>query len=357
MKIDHPAFDASGLLLARAEELLAARRLQAALHAFQCAQQHGADPRRCAGGRWMAHALRGDFPAAWEESASIRTRGLDDGTSFWRGENLAGKRVIVRCLHGFGDAVQFFRYAPQLNALAARVVWEVPPALMELARCFRGVEHVISWQSRHPFARSWDIQVEVTELPCIFETRIGDLPVATKYLRLPGRTIASVSRRMGIRSSPRVGIVWAAGGWNPSRSIPHHCLHRLLKTSGCELWNLQGGVERQAWRAVPGCPTLRDATVCGDGMLPLAAIIAKLDLVVSVDTLAAHLAGALGVPAWVMLQYAADWRWMTDRDDSPWYPSLRLFRQPSPGDWVSVISEIEAKLQAWLGSQPEGLAA
>lgn len=357
MKIDHSALDASGLLLARAEELLAARRLQAAFHAFGCAQEHGADPRRCAAGRWMVHALHGDFPAAWEESAAIRSRSLDDGTCFWKGEELAGKRVIVRCLHGFGDAVQFFRYAPHLNALAARVVWEVPPALQELARCFRGANNVISWESRHPFARSWDVQVEATELPCIFETRIDDLPVATKYLRLPGRTITSVSRRMGIRSSPRVGIVWATGGWNPLRSIPLHCLRRLLNVSGCELWNLQGGTARQTWRAIPNCPTLRDASVCGEGLLPFAAVVAQLDLVITVDTLAAHLAGALGVPAWLMLQYAADWRWMTERNDSPWYPSLRLFRQPFPDDWTSVVRNIEAELHGWLGLQPQGLAA
>lgn len=305
----------------------------------------------------MAHALHGDLPAAWEESAAIRSRGLDEGTCFWKGEKLAGKRVIVRCLHGFGDAVQFFRYAPQLNALAARVVWEVPPALQELARCFRGADNVISWESRHSFARSWDVQVEAMELPCIFETRIDDLPLAAKYLRLPGRTVATVSRRMGTKTSPRVGIVWAAGGWNPSRSIPPHFLRRLLNVTGCELWNLQGGTVRQAWRGIPNCPTLRDAAACGEGILPLAAVISHLDLVIAVDTLAAHLAGALGVPAWLMLQYAADWRWMTERSDSPWYPSLRLFRQPSPDDWASVLRDIEAKLQRWLDSQPEGLAA
>lgn len=357
MKVDHPAFDASGLLLARAEELLAARSLQPALHAFSCAQQHGADPRRCAAGRWMAHALHGDLSAAWEESASIRTGGLDDGACFWRGEDVTGKRVIVRCLHGFGDAVQFMRYAPQLNAIASRSVWELPPALVDLARCCRGVDHVISWESRHVLARSWEVQVELMELPCIFETQMADLPVATKYLRLPEKTLAIVSRRMGVRSLPRLGIVWAAGDWNPSRSIPLHYLRRLLNTSEFELWNLQGGSAREVWRDVPNCPTLRDAKVCGDGILALAAVISQLDLVITVDTLAAHLAGALGVPAWVMLQYAADWRWMTERNDSPWYPSLRLFRQPSPGDWTSVLREIEAKLQDWLGSQPEGIAA
>jgi len=357
MKNDHPAFDASGLLLARAEELLAARRLPAALHAFACAQEHGADPRRCAAGRWMAHALHGNFPAAWEESAAIRTRGLDEGTGFWRGEELSGKRVIVRCLHGFGDAVQFFRYAPQLNAMAARVVWEVPPVLLELARCFRGADHVISWDSRHSYARSWDVQVEAMELPCIFETRVEDLPLATRYLLLPGRIIASVSRRMGPKSAPRIGIVWAAGGWNPSRSIPLHGLRRLLETSGCELWSLQGGAARQAWRELTNRPTLRDAMICGEGILPLAAVVAQLDLVITVDTLAAHLAGALGVPAWLMLQYAADWRWMTERSDTPWYPSLRLFRQPSPGDWLSVLRDVEATLHGWLGSKPEGVAA
>lgn len=353
MKAIPSPFDASALLLSRAGELLAARRLPAALHAFACAQQHGADMGQCAAGRWLAHALSGDYGAAWQESADIRARSLGDANCLWRGEDITGKRVIVRCLHGFGDAVQFFRYAPKLNARAARVVWELPPALVEIARRFRGVERVLPWESCHPWAREWDVQLEIIELPCIFETQLDALPIAEKYLQLPREAISRVRGRMGVKTAPRVGLVWAAGEWNPSRSIAFHALRRLLQTNGCEFWSLQGGAARQA----ANCDRMRDSTVCGDGLLPLAALIAQLDLVITVDTLAAHLAGALGVPAWVMLQHAADWRWMTERADSPWYPSLRLFRQRQPGDWASVLRNVEESLRAWIGPYRERLAA
>jgi ADP-heptose:LPS heptosyltransferase len=121
--------------------------------------------------------------------------------------------------------------------------------------------------------------------------------------------------------------------------------------------NLQGGSARDEWRQLAGRGALRDTQLCNSGILPLASVIAQLDLVISVDTLAAHLAGALGVPAWVMLQHEADWRWMVNRRDSPWYPSLRLFRQPSPGAWHAVIESVEAALRHWLGIASERLVA
>lgn len=350
-------FDASVLLLARAEELLAGRKLSPALHAFQCAQAHGADAARCAAGRWMVHALRGDYSAAGCESAAISASGLDDENCLWRGEEIAGKRLIVRCLHGSGDAVHFLRYAPQLKARAARVVWQVAPELLRIARCFRGVDQVVSWESRQPCARSWDVQAEIMELPRIFETSSADLPIATNYLRLPTSVTSPVASRMGRKKLPRVGVVWAAGEWNPSRSIPFRLFRRVLRTTGCEIWNLQGGTARRETGGFASGLLMRDADECGSGILPLAAVIQQLDLVITVDTLAAHLAGALGVPAWVLLQYAADWRWMTERNDSPWYPSLRLFRQPVQGEWCSVLREVETSLQELLGSPVEKLAA
>lgn len=346
-------FDASVLLLARAEELLAGRKLKPALHAFQCAEAHGADAARCAAGRWMVHALNGDYSAACRESATIRASGLDGENCLWRGEEIDGKRVIVRCLHGFGDTVQFLRYAPQLKARAARVVWQVAPEMLRIARYFRGVDQVVTWESRQSCARSWDVQAEVMEMPRVCETSSADLPIATKYLRLPPDVLSHVGGRMGAKRGPRVGVVWAAGEWNPSRSIPFRLFRRILRTSGCEFWNLQGGAARQEAGGFP----MRDAEECGSGILPLAAVIQQLDLVITVDTLAAHLAGALGVPGWVLLQYAADWRWMTERNDSPWYPSLRLFRQPVQGEWCSALREVETSLQQLLGNPLEKLAA
>ena len=341
-------------VLSAAEDLLAKRRLDAALRRFEEAEEMGADPDACAAGRWLIHMLRGDFAAAWKESRTSRQGGKADENCLWRGEDVRGKRVMVRCLHGLGDAVQFLRYAPQLEAMAESVVWEVPPELLQLAPYFRGVERVVTWGDKGATIKDWDVQMEIMELPFMFQTRLVDLPIATDYLWLPRKLADSVHAGMGTASVPRIGLVWAAGEWNQARSIPVELLSPLLETGGCEFWNMQGG---PAQSFGSGLGKLRDTKLCHSGILALASVIEQFDLVITVDTLAAHLAGALGVEAWVMLQYAADWRWMMDRDDSPWYPSIRLFRQPSPGNWAAVVHAVQYALEEWLESEAEEEAA
>ncbi len=340
-------------VLSAAESLLAKRRLDAALRRFQEAEEMGASLDDCAAGRWQIHMLRGDFAAAWEESRRIREGGKHDPNCLWRGEDVRGKRVMVRCLHGLGDAVQFFRYAPQLEVMAESVVWEVPPELLQLAPYFRGVERAVTWGGEGETAKEWDVQIESMELPCMFKTRLTDLPISTDYLWLPRKLADAVHAGMGAASMPRIGLVWAAGEWNQSRSVPPELLSQLLETNGCEFWNMQGGPAQH----FTAPDKLRDTKLCHSGILALASVIEQFDLVITVDTLAAHLAGALGVEAWVMLQYAADWRWMMGRDDSPWYPSFRLFRQPSPGNWAAVVHAVQYALQEWLESEAEGEAA
>jgi hypothetical protein len=331
-----------------AETLLDLRQLEQARIAFDRAEAAGANSDRCSSGRWHAAMLAGNFESAWRESDAIRARGAPDPNRFWNGEPLLGAHVIVRCLHGYGDAVQMLRYAPLLQRIAVDVVFEVPPRLLPLAPLFRGVRKVISWDRHTPrTSPRWDVQVEVTELPYIFRTTTSDLPIATRYIKLPGRCIyeaAAVmarSVRSGLSGRPRIGYVWAAGEWNPERSVPFEIFEPLLQTEFVEHWSLQGGpaaADAKGWIA---SGKMRDATaVCGDGLVALAAAIANLDLVITVDTLAAHLAGALGKPAWVLLQHAADWRWLTDRSDSPWYPEMRLFRQPAAGNWRDIVGEV-----------------
>ncbi|HKO17371.1 MAG TPA: hypothetical protein VJU82_00640, partial [Acidobacteriaceae bacterium] len=144
-----------------AEWLLECRKLAHAVPALNCAELRGASPDRCSAGRWLAAMLRGDFPAAWVESDAIRSRGAPDLNRFWQGEDIRGKRVIVRCLHGFGDAVQFLRFAPMLRALVSKLIVEVPPAMSEIARCFQGVDSVITWGEQAPAVPpQWDVQVE-----------------------------------------------------------------------------------------------------------------------------------------------------------------------------------------------------
>ena len=338
-------------LLSKAEVLLAARKLPLALECFYSAEANGGDRDRCAAGRWMVHMLRGHFAAAWEESDAIRTRGTPDPHRFWNGEAIWGRRVIVRCLHGFGDTVQFIRYAAQLNDRAAKVIWEVSPAMKHLVPYFHSVEHVVSWDDKCQEGRHWDMQIEVMELPYIFRTTVAELPIASRYLTLPSGTIRKAAWEMGPRNVPRVGVVWGAGSWNAARSIPFTLLRPLFETTGCEFWNLQGGALRRAGAELAPGVALRQSAACHDGVLRLAAVVSHLDLVITVDTLAAHLAGSLGVPVWLMLQHAADWRWMEGRNDSPWYPSLRIFRQPRAGDWADVVRTVEDKLQQWLHAE------
>lgn len=341
-------------LLISAENLLSRRKLSEALRCFNLAGSEGADSSRCSAGRWTIHMLRGDFPAAWAESDAIRNSGRADPNCLWRGEKIYGKRLIVRCLHGFGDAVQFFRYAPQLNAIAESIIWQVPPEMMKIARCFCGVNKVISWEQKKAELPDWEVQIECMQLPNVFRTRFEELPIAAKYLRLPRKLIEFTAMQMNWRDKPRIGLVWAAGEWNRARSIPLEFFSSIVESSGCEFWNLQGGAERYCEDDLPS--NFRLSQLCNSGILRLAAVIAQLDLIVTVDTLAAHLAGALGVSTWLLLQHAADWRWMIDREDSPWYPSLRLFRQPSPGDWRSVLREVETALLNWIASEERSAA-
>ena len=271
--------------------------------------------------------------------------GLRTSIAYGNGEDITGRRVIVRCLHGFGDTVQFLRYAPLLNRRAAKVIWEMSPAMVDIARCFHGVDHVLAWGAECVAGRDWDVQIEVMELPYLFRTTVADLPIATRYVRLPDTIIRQITKEIGPGECPRIGLVWGAGTWNESRSIPFHWLRPLFKVEDCEFWNLQGGPRRAE---AEGTTSLRDTVACNDGILCLAGVISQLDLVLTVDTLAAHLAGALGVPAWLMLQHAGDWRWLASRPESPWYPSLRIFRQPSPGAWDDVVRAVAERLQIWL---------
>jgi hypothetical protein len=328
------------MLAAEAESLLAQRLLSEALAAFDRAEAEEEDFARCSAGRWQAHMLLGEFERAWNESDAIHARNTPDPHRFWNGEDLAGKRVILRCLHGLGDAVQFLRYVPMLNACASHVTVQVPPALLELAPHFAGVTDVITWSRPECPEPAWDVQIEINELPYIFRTQLSDLPITTNYLVLPPELLAANRPRPQNSSSFRIGLVWSCGTWNPARNIQFKLLGSILDQPDCEFWNLQGGDAR----ADCTHPAVHQAERCAGSLLNLAGLIAQLDLILTADTLAAHLAGALGTPAFVLLQHAADWRWLHARNHSPWYPSVQLFRQPRPCDWQSAIRMVQSAL-------------
>ena len=291
-------------------------------------------------GAWMRHMRRGDLAAAWAVSdAVLRGRGgaprwhLPRHEQWvWDGRPLDGKRVLVRCYHGLGDTLQFIRYAPPLKEVAAEVTVWAQPALLPLLATVAGIDRLLPLHDGVPEVE-YDVDVEVMELPHVFRSTLETLPAEVPYLHADPAPLPRDGRLA-------VGLVWRAGDWDDRRSVPPGELAPLAALPGVALHLLQRGPALAERRAGLG-------VVSGsDDVAEAARVMRALDLVVTVDSMPAHLAGALGVPVWTLLHAESDWRWMEGRDDSPWYPTMRLFRQPRPGDWSSVIARVAEALGA-----------
>lgn len=325
-------------LLAKAEKQLECMHVADALRLFHSAEEANHDPDACAAGRWTCHMLSGNFELAWRESDAIARRAKPDPNRFWDGRPLNGRNVLLRCLHGLGDTIQFIRYAPLIREKARTLVIEAQPRLKPLLMESEIADHVFTWGEPEPH---WDQQVEIIELPRIFRTTVEAIPNRVPYLNVR----SDPSRRPSESSRPlRVGVVWTSSGYNPARSISIEHLAGVFATPGVRFFSLQGGSERTQIQDWPQQVTnLCDETV---GVLATAQAVKTLDLVITVDTMMAHLAGALARPVWTLLPFECDWRWMLEREDSPWYPTMRLFRQPTPGDWRPVMERAKRELQA-----------
>ena len=322
-----------------AEALLAERLVDEALAEFDLAESEGYNPDACSAGRWTCHMLKGDFELAWRESDRISNRGNPDPNRFWDGTELTGKSVLLRCLHGLGDTLQFIRYASLIRERAQRLTVEAQPALASFLRECNLADEVITWGDREPH---WDQQVEVVELPRIFRTTVESIPAQIPYLKLADPPL----RREEKDGAFRVGLVWASSVFNTARSLPLSQLAPVLSMAEVQCFSLQAGNERAQLNEC----RMEVPDVCGESpdITVTARAISDLDLVVTVDTMVAHLAGGLGCQVWTLLPYAGDWRWMLNRSDSPWYPTMRLFRQPRPGDWTTVVSQVVQELTSML---------
>ena len=334
-------------LLERAMGCLNARELDKAIAEFNKAEEAGANPNACSGGRWEAFMLLGDMEAAWREADRICSRGVTDPNRFWDGSTLTDRKVIVRCLHGLGDTIQMLPYVMRLLEIANKVILEVQPGLIPLMRRLSLSQEnhleIITWGDQVPV---WDVQVEVMELSYIFRTRLEQLPLARRYLQLPEVDLRLASEMMGETCLSRIGLVWTVGEWNLTRAIPWGLMRSLLN-SPAQFWSLVARGHPDDVPLEAADLSLKHASQLGEGILHLSTVIASLDLVITADTLVAHLAGAIGIPVWVLLQAAADWRWMQG-ETSAWYPSMRLFRQRTPGDWCEVIVRVQKELEARL---------
>lgn len=320
-----------------AEESLRSMCIEQAVRLYERGERAGYDADACSGGRWICHMLLGRFERAWEESDAIAARGNPDPHRYWDGQPFHGRKVLLRCLHGLGDTIQFIRYAPLIREQARALIIEAQPALKSLIEASQLADAVITWGEQEP---PWDQQVEIVELPRIFRTKLETIPNNVPYLDIPSGPV--IAPYQGGRAL-RVGVVWASSSYNPARSVPFEDMARLFDLRGASFFSLQAGEERVQlkslsrkiadWQTDPACAP------------ETAQKLKALDLVITVDTMLAHLAGAMGRPVWTLLPFQCDWRWMMARDDSPWYPAMRLFRQPRPGDWQSVIERVQCALQ------------
>ena len=297
----------------------------------------------CKGFEIWAHAMTsGSFETAWRVNDCCGSH-WPSAHRLWDGQSLQGANLVVHAKHGLGDAVQMLQYTQRLRDLSASVQFKVPANLGALLPYFHGVESGNTGRPSSPETHLANIiELEMMELPYLFRTKLEDLPLAIDYLAIPEPISTQYVTCMGCTRKPRIGIVWAGGEWDRERWVPLNLLLPLIANDTYEWWNLQGGSAASEGYQLPMKKISRSSD---QGLVALAAIVSHLDLVITVDTLAAHLASALGKPTWLMLKHYADWRWLSGRDDSPWYPSLRLFRQPSPGNWKGVVTSIERALE------------
>lgn len=263
----------------------------------------------------------------------------------WQGQPVKDKRLLVVMDSILSDSIQFARYGPLLMDAGAEVIMEAPLPLVELLRS-SSVAHDV----RPPGQlddKGFDYRVSVNALPGIMDTTLETIPATIPYLT-PGEEARGIwARRLAPGAEPKIGIVWAGSGQHPFdrlRSIRLKTYARLINIQGLRFFSLQKGQRSVELDRSTLSDRLSDLSQHLKDLNQAAAAIERLDLVISVDTAVAHLAGALGTPVWVLLPRVPDWRWMLERNDSPWYPAMRLFRQDTEG-WDSVIAEMARRLR------------
>jgi Tfp pilus assembly protein PilF len=357
--------------MARFEEALTSyRQAQAARFDYASAHMNEA----------LCNLLLGDFERGWLKY-EWRWR-IDDAASARRnfpwplwlgGDDIAGKTILLHAEQGIGDTIQFCRFAKLVKRQGAAIVLEVQPELTSLIASLDPTVRVIA--RGDPLDASFgapsgdaipkfDYHCPLLSLPLAFKTTPNSIPAEIPYLSAPEQKTKLWRDRLGTGTKPRIGLAWAgnprpempaANRIDRQRSIGFDQLAPLFGQPGCEFYSLQKGndavgqlrrsIHRR--RVVDWTDELKDFS-------DTAALIENLDLIIAVDTAVAHLAGALGKPFWLMNRFNSCWRWLLDREDSPWYPTARIFRQPCHGDWSSVIESVASALRQWSDAGPAG---
>jgi tetratricopeptide (TPR) repeat protein len=320
-------------------------RIEEALACYEVVLRQNPEDGTTRWNRALAWLQAGDYERGWAEyewrwrRKQARPRQLPQAV--WDGSPLAGRTLLLHMEQGIGDMIQFIRYAPLVKG--GRVVVECPGSLVPLFASCPGIDRLVAEGDALP---EYDVRLPLLSLPHRLGTTLATVPANVPYLAPPAERVERWRAAVVAVGGFKVGIVWQGNPLHPRdrhRSAPLAALAPLAKVPGVRLIRLQKGPGTEQLRATGlGFPVveLAEELDAAGGFLDTAAVMKHLDLVVTVDTAAAHLAGALAVPVWLALSVVCDWRWMTKREDSPWYPTMRLFRQDRLGEWGPVFGRM-----------------
>ncbi|HTP96774.1 MAG TPA: tetratricopeptide repeat protein, partial [Burkholderiales bacterium] len=304
----------------------------------------------------FALLARGDYAGGWPEyewrwraGAGIKPRDAELNRPRWRGEPLEGRTLLLHAEQGLGDAIQFIRFAPLVAQRGARVIVECGRPLLRL---FAGAPGVAGVCERGRALPQFAAHCPLLSVPLVLGVTLATLPAAAPYLHASPEEQARWRRRLSPGARLRVGLCWAGKQTfkhDAQRSLPFAALAPLAEAAGVHFVSLQVGPAAKQLRQSQDLRVEEFGAELHD-LAATAALVANLDLVISADTAVAHLAGALGVRVWLLNRYESEWRWMFGREDSPWYPTLRIFSQRAPGDWIGVIARVAEALRALSGA-------
>jgi len=304
---------------------------------------------------WKAYEARWDMLV---DGLPIERRHADHARWDGRAE-LAGRTLLLHAEQGLGDTLQFVRYAPKLARQGARVMIEAQPSLVPLLRTLDGIAEVAATDAALP---AFDLQCPLLSLPLACGTTLATIPAEVPYLASSPERLAAWRRRLGRRRAGRrrIGLAWSGNPGHANdhnRSIPLSRLEPLFNRTDSELHVVQTGIRPADRAGLDRSPLVADHSAALADFADTAALLSLMDLVITIDSAVAHLAGALALPTWLLLPFSAEWRWLTERPDSPWYPTMRLFRQPAPGDWDAVLAAVARQLTALPRQAPDPDAA
>ncbi|MDX1923615.1 MAG: tetratricopeptide repeat-containing glycosyltransferase family protein [Alphaproteobacteria bacterium] len=306
----------------------------------------------------ISHLVLGEWEAGWENFEDRKPGNRPpEGDRFnsgkrWQGQTDNAATIIIYNEQGLGDSIQFMRYIAHVQERVGRVILQIQPALKKLVSINWPWLETIAPEDELP---AHDYQCPLMSLPYVFKTRIDNVPLASGYIKAPEASISEWKEKLGNSHKKKIGLVWAG---NPDhlndhiRSIPLKLLEPILSMNEFQFYSLQKGDAAAAQLAE--LPKTIPVKALGDQLndfTDTAGLLMNLDLLICVDTSVLHLAGALGVPVWGLFQYDPDWRWLLERRDTPWYASMRLFRQQSYGNWPDVVKELRGALKSFLSSE------